>query len=207
MAAQIGYYDTLKNVAGKVFTYLASITLTGADGKIITVTQDTALDEAVAMSSKAPKVSPVFTGSTTTPIEEVISGAVRYFKTVFALAIIAASTGTEVIEIVFSGNGQTFFSGNIRIHGYDSANDGRVGNIGFRFWSQFAYGNSLAGNSQAVAAMEGYGPPNMTMALSAKGSGNTVLLTITNAGAEFAGGTAIIDLLYTGNTVVSIGVV
>ena len=52
MPAQIGYFDTLKNIAGKVFTYLASIILTGTDGKTITVTQDTALDEAVAMSSK-----------------------------------------------------------------------------------------------------------------------------------------------------------
>jgi len=61
MPAQTGYFDTLKSVAGKVFTYLASITLTGTDGKIITCTQNTALDEAVAMSSKAPKASPSFT--------------------------------------------------------------------------------------------------------------------------------------------------
>lgn len=33
MPSQIGYADTLKSVAGKVFTYLASITLTGTDGK------------------------------------------------------------------------------------------------------------------------------------------------------------------------------
>lgn len=62
MAAQIGYYDTLKSVAGKVFSFLSSITLTGTDGKTLTVTQDTSLDEAVAMSSKAPKASPEFTG-------------------------------------------------------------------------------------------------------------------------------------------------
>jgi len=55
MPSQVGYFDTLKSVAGKVFTYLASITLTGTDGKTITCTQDTSLDEAVAMSSKAPK--------------------------------------------------------------------------------------------------------------------------------------------------------
>ena len=65
MPSQIGYFDTLKSVAGKVFAYLASITLTGTDGKTITVTQDTSLDEAVAMSSKAPKASPVFTGDVT----------------------------------------------------------------------------------------------------------------------------------------------
>jgi len=61
MAAQTGYFDTLKSVAGKVFAYLASITLAGTDGKTITVTQNTSLDEAVAMSSKAPKASPSFT--------------------------------------------------------------------------------------------------------------------------------------------------
>jgi len=61
MPAQQGYFDTLKSVAGKIFSYLASITLTGTDGKTITVTQDTSLDEAVAMSSKAPKASPSFT--------------------------------------------------------------------------------------------------------------------------------------------------
>ena len=37
MAAQIGYYDILKSVAGKVFTFLSTITLTGVDGKTLTV--------------------------------------------------------------------------------------------------------------------------------------------------------------------------
>jgi len=59
MAAQIGYYDTLKSVAGKVFTYLASITLTGTDGKTITCTQDFSIDEAGAMSSKAAIVNTI----------------------------------------------------------------------------------------------------------------------------------------------------
>ncbi len=55
MPAQFGGYDTLRSIAGKVFTYLSTITLTGTDGKTLTLTQDTSLDEAVAMSSKAPK--------------------------------------------------------------------------------------------------------------------------------------------------------
>jgi len=67
MPNQIGYFDTLKSVAGKVFTFLSTITLTGTDGKTITVTQDTSLDEAVAMSSKAPKESPTFTGKVIIP--------------------------------------------------------------------------------------------------------------------------------------------
>ncbi|MBU2249684.1 MAG: hypothetical protein KKD77_23250 [Gammaproteobacteria bacterium] len=62
MPSQIGYFDTLKSVAGKVFTFLSTITLTGTDGKTVTVTQDTSLDEAIAMSAKAPKASPLFTG-------------------------------------------------------------------------------------------------------------------------------------------------
>ena len=37
-------------------------------GKTVTATQDTSLDEAVAMSSKAPKASPTFTTKITTPI-------------------------------------------------------------------------------------------------------------------------------------------
>lgn len=77
MPAQIGYFDTLKSVAGKVLTYLASITLTGTDGKTITVTENTSLDEAVAMSSKFNKA-----GTTTNDnasagnVGEVISSAV-----------------------------------------------------------------------------------------------------------------------------------
>ena len=59
MPAQTGYFDTLKSVAGKVFSFLSTITLTGTDGKTITLTQDTSLDEAVAMSSKAPKTATI----------------------------------------------------------------------------------------------------------------------------------------------------
>jgi hypothetical protein len=39
--------------------------LTIADGKTLTVTETATLDEAVAMSSKAPKASPIFTGDVT----------------------------------------------------------------------------------------------------------------------------------------------
>ena len=53
MSTQIGYFDSLKSVAGKVFNYLASITLTGTDGKTITCTQDAALDDTVSLSKKA----------------------------------------------------------------------------------------------------------------------------------------------------------
>ena len=65
MPSQTGYFDSLISAAGKVFSFLATITITGTDGKTITCTQDTSLDEAVAMSSKAPKASPTFTGSVT----------------------------------------------------------------------------------------------------------------------------------------------
>lgn len=43
MAAQTGYFDTLKSVAGKVFSYLASITITGVDGKTLTVNDNLTL--------------------------------------------------------------------------------------------------------------------------------------------------------------------
>jgi hypothetical protein len=78
MPAQFGGYDTLRSLAGKAFTYLASITLTGTDGKTITVTQDTSLDEAVAMSSKAPKASPTFTTQITTPIIALTGGQIAF---------------------------------------------------------------------------------------------------------------------------------
>lgn len=72
MPSQTGYFDTLKSAAGKVFSFLSTITLTGTDGKTLTLTQDTSLDEAVAMSSKAPKASPTFTGVVTMPASVVI---------------------------------------------------------------------------------------------------------------------------------------
>lgn len=70
MVAQIGYFDTLKSAAGKVFSYLASITLTGTDGKTLTLNKTLTLtapdDTAVATlpagaHSLAPLDSPTFT--------------------------------------------------------------------------------------------------------------------------------------------------
>lgn len=45
MPVQTGYFDTLKSAAGKVFTYLASITLTGTDGKTLTVEDDSVVNQ------------------------------------------------------------------------------------------------------------------------------------------------------------------
>jgi len=45
MPAQIGYFDTLKSVAGKVLAYLASITLTGTDGKTLTVEDNSLVNQ------------------------------------------------------------------------------------------------------------------------------------------------------------------
>lgn len=58
MPDQAGYYASLRNAAGKVFTYLHTISLDGTDGKTLTIDQDTVLDEAVSISSKAPKIAP-----------------------------------------------------------------------------------------------------------------------------------------------------
>jgi len=98
MPAQIGYFDTLKSVAGKVFTYLASITLTGTDGKTITVTQDTALDEAVAMSSKAPKASPVFTETLTAQAATLTPGTTIITNGDMELDANWASEGTPTVN-------------------------------------------------------------------------------------------------------------
>ncbi len=43
MPAQFGGYDTLRSFAGKVFTYLSTITLTGVDGKTLTLNDNTIL--------------------------------------------------------------------------------------------------------------------------------------------------------------------
>ena len=60
-------------------TFAAATTgWTGAGGttsKTLTVTADTSLDEAVAMSSKAPKASPTFTGTVTNPFTVLGTGS------------------------------------------------------------------------------------------------------------------------------------
>ena len=55
MPAQIGYFDTLKSVAGKVFNYLASITITGTDGKILTLTGDATISETPPLNANVVK--------------------------------------------------------------------------------------------------------------------------------------------------------
>ena len=40
MPTQIGYYDKLKSVAGKILTFLHTLTLDGVDGKTVTVNDD-----------------------------------------------------------------------------------------------------------------------------------------------------------------------
>ena len=105
MSAQAGYFDTLKSIAGKVFTYLSTITLTGTDGKTITVTQDTSLDEAVAMSSKAPKSNPTFTGQINMPAGVVFDqfekiGQAATFD-LFSLTWDSPTSGGAIVEIVY----------------------------------------------------------------------------------------------------------
>ena len=73
MPAQTGYYDTLKSVAGKVFSYLASITLTGVDGKTLTVNNNATIDQSVAIAS-----SPVFAGGTIADVG-IVKNAVNLF--------------------------------------------------------------------------------------------------------------------------------
>lgn len=102
MAAQIGYFDTLKSVVGKVFAYLASITITGTDGKTITCTQDTSLDESVAMSSKAPKVSPVFTGTVTAPKAKSVSGSTLLDNNTVTTLFTISGEGLHLIVAYFA---------------------------------------------------------------------------------------------------------
>ena len=58
MPAQIGYFDSLKNILGKVFTFVGDLTLTVIAGEatgftLAGGTKTLTVDEAVAMSSKA----------------------------------------------------------------------------------------------------------------------------------------------------------
>jgi len=108
MPAQIGYFDTLKSVAGKVFTYLASITLTGTDGKTITVTADTSLDEAVAMSSKATVTKGAWTPALASSAGTITTlGAVtgtytkldRMVTLIFTALITTNGTGSGYIKV------------------------------------------------------------------------------------------------------------
>lgn len=101
MPSQTGYFDTLKSVAGKVFTYLASITLTGTDGKIIACTQNTDLDEAAAMSSKAPKDNPTFTTALTTPSIKA-AGAEQLKTWTYTHTITAAEIIAGVVNIAIT---------------------------------------------------------------------------------------------------------
>jgi len=78
MPDQIGYFASLKNAAGKVFSYLASITLTGTDGKTITCTENTTLNSTVPMADLAPKASPTFTTKITTPIIDLTGGQIAF---------------------------------------------------------------------------------------------------------------------------------
>jgi hypothetical protein len=66
-----------------VYDAFGGVKLAGTAGKIITVTQDTALDEAVAMSSKAPKASPVFTGGSNGVAEVTLNGAMKFVGNVY----------------------------------------------------------------------------------------------------------------------------
>lgn len=110
MPAQTGYYNTLKSAAGKVLTYLNTITFTGTDGKTLTVTQDTSLDEAVAMSSKATQTSGTWTPQ--------ISSSAGTITTVGAVSGTWVKTG-ESVTITFSvaittngtGSGYIFLQG------------------------------------------------------------------------------------------------
>ncbi len=104
-ATKKSHFDTLwANVAaiwaglvGKVTVTQPATgsTLTIAEGKTLTCTQDTSLDEAVAMSSKAPKASPVFTGNVTLSGNVVNTTLPGFFALKSAATPNTTGTGTE----------------------------------------------------------------------------------------------------------------
>jgi len=64
----------------------SGVRLLGAPGKAVTVTENTALDEAVAMSSKAPKASPTLTGTPLAPTAADNTSTTQIATTAFAKA-------------------------------------------------------------------------------------------------------------------------
>jgi hypothetical protein len=79
MPSQIGYFDTIKSAVGKVFSFLSTITLTGVDGKTLTLNKTITLtspDDTSVITFPAGVVSlPAESGSTWTPIYSPASGA------------------------------------------------------------------------------------------------------------------------------------
>ena len=61
MPAQIGYFDTLKSVAGKIFAYLASITITGTDGKTLTVEDNSIVNQDLSSDANPTFAAPILT--------------------------------------------------------------------------------------------------------------------------------------------------
>lgn len=82
MPTQIGYFETLKNAVGKVFTYLSTLTLTGTDGKTLTV------EDNCTVGGKA--VNPTLPAFLVTPSAEQSNIAVA--------ADVTVAFGTEIYD-------------------------------------------------------------------------------------------------------------
>jgi len=86
MPDQIGYFASLKNAAGKVFSYLASITLTGTDGKTLTVNESLTFNAADAgalrVATAANTIGNLAVGATTEILVGGGAGVVPVWTTV-----------------------------------------------------------------------------------------------------------------------------
>ena len=117
MPSQIGYFDTLKSVAGKVFTYLASITVTGTDGKTLTVDDDSKVDQDLSSAGSPTHANLTLTdGIVVDPLERIVDTASTEFVTVLTITSNNASWAPVLVDVMASYSG-TSIAGKIQYSG------------------------------------------------------------------------------------------
>ena len=106
MPAQTGYYDALKSVTGKVFSYLSSITLAGIDGKTLTVSENTSLYGGLMGTVNLGTVGPTQTKTVTVTLADDRDCALIVFSFYGQLS---GSYGTLILSIYGYGGDSTLY--------------------------------------------------------------------------------------------------
>jgi hypothetical protein len=101
MPAQIGLFDSLKSTAGKVFSYLASITLTGTDGKTLTVENDSTVNQDLSYDA-GPTFSHLHLPGAANEVMEVLSSRSTAIGVDAELTITGVTCGIiEIAELAY----------------------------------------------------------------------------------------------------------
>lgn len=82
-------------------------TLTMSAGKTLTVSETANIDEAVNLSSKAPKASPTFTGTVTAPILRTAAGDTSSLAPAASETIFTAASGHQAYLVVVTDGGNS----------------------------------------------------------------------------------------------------